>query len=90
MFIGMEGNLLIMGQLSGWLAVWVLFTSKYIRFFLLKSVTVCIEWFQNIDRFFYLLKMQYLYMTFRMETLGYYKNIVGPKENSYLSLNVNA
>lgn len=45
MFTGMEGNLLIMKQLSGCLAVWVLFIlQSELDFLAEKCKNLCIGW----------------------------------------------
>lgn len=54
---------------------------KVHQIFLLKSLTVYVQNdFEILADFFCLPRMQYLYMAFRMETLGYYKNVVEPKD----------
>lgn len=79
MFIGMEGNLVIIKHL-GLIICMGTVQFKVNQTFLFKSVTVCVEDVFEILADFCLPRMQYLYMTFRMEILGYYKNIVEPKE----------
>lgn len=85
----MEGNLFIMKQLGGCLAVWVLCISPSKLDFLAEECPpkMCND-FGSFVRL--LCRLQYLYMAFRFENTCHYKVIVEPKGTLYIFFNVNA
>lgn len=82
----MEGNLFIMKQLGGCLAVWVLCISPSKLDFLAEECPPkCVMILEALSG-----GSADLYMAFRFENTCHYKVIVEPKGTLYIFFNVNA